>query len=360
MSDFGTYLLYGGVAGVALLLSHQSERTRRPFGLALAVTVLSLLVGLRAYSVGIDTDRYRIAVEYFFETRKPYWEVVFSPGYGYFTTGLLSICNSFTFVLLVQSFLTNALFAARFWDFRESSVTFMMFFFVCSSYFYTFNIMAQYLAVALIFFGTRYLDRHRPALFLLFVAMAVAIHNSAIVALLMLLPTVFFGKSKSVARTFLRICAGCIFTVAVSAAYIYLTNRYYGYISNISGLSLGYMAFAQTMVFVFALSVSNISAYARWHWSHDTSTTYRDSRLFYVIYILAGMAAYLVEPAGRIAYYFLPFGANVYGSIAKRSSVSKNCFFVTLILTIWMVLYVWYSCFLNDAGGIIPYQCVLL
>lgn len=361
MSDPETILFYASVATLSLLLCRFSEKSGKPGGLFLAILVLSLAAGFRDYSVGIDTSRYKNGVEYFFQYGRQYWEVVFSYGYGYFTSFILHIWNNYSFLLFIQALITNGLIIARLWEFRkEASITFMVFVYLCTIYFLTLNIICQYIAVAIVFFSTRYLDRGKYVLFILGVVLATCIHNSAIIALLMLAPSMFRFKGATTGKKFVQTVGCIVFTISVLIACQFLMSRYSGYLGRSEGISLGAMPFAQIGVLVLALLITGYFSNRKGDEGIRNSLNRGapDAVLFYSFSILLTLAAYLVDPAGRISYYFLPYGTLCYGAIAHRSRQSKSCFFVSMGLVVWFLIYVVYTCFLQDSGGIVPYSFI--
>lgn len=395
MSDFATIAFYLCVGTIALLFCRQSERSGSPQGLFLAVLVLTLVSGLRDYSVGIDTFRYKMGIEYFYETGRPYWQVVFSNGYGYFASFFLHIWNNYSFLLFVQALITNGLIAARLWDFRNgASLTFMLFFYICTAYLMTLNIICQWLAVSVVFYSSRFLDKGKILWFIAGVALAICLHNSAVVALLMLLPYIVNFKGASTGRKAAQALACLVFVVATLFGYQYLTTRYSGYLYSSEGISFGFMSLAQALVFVFSFFVAGYfskktlpdkpsAARSLLKGSHDLSGRSEEGQpadvatlcqqanlyeairacaphavFFYVLYILFTLAAYIVDPAGRISYYFLLYGAPCFAVIARRSGVSMSCFFASGLLVLWLLIYAGYSYFLIDGGGVVPYSFI--
>lgn len=358
MSDLQTIALYVLISCFSLVLCRWSERNGNPGGLIAAAIALSCLCGFRDYSVGIDTSRYQIGVNYFFENNEVYWQYSFSYGYGIFSSAILHAWNNYSFLLFVQSLITNLLFLARFWDCRkDASLTFMLFVYLCTCYFHTFNIMCQFLAVAIVFYSTRYLDRGLYIPFVLGVLIAACIHPSAIVSLVMIVPHIVQFRGVTTGKKALRVTGLLILFVCLIFGYRTLIEKYGGYLGNADGVSLGAMSFVQVIILLISLFVSG-------YFSESNGSIFRSSvdkgfkyeLLYYLLYLICAMASYIVDPAGRISYYFLPYAAPVYGVIANKSRISKNCFFVSVCLVVWFSFYAAYSFFLYDGGGIVPYS----
>lgn len=361
MIDIFSVVFYFGIAIFAILFCRFSEKSGKPYGLFISILLLSLAAGLRDYSVGIDTSRYQLGIEYFYNYHKPFWEVSFSYGYGYFASFVLHIWNSFSFFLFVQALITNGLIIFRFWDFRQgASLSYMLFFYTCTMYLATLNIMCQYIAVAIVFFSTRYLDKGRYLLFLFGLLIATSIHNSAIVAVVLLFPYLIKLKGLTVERQIFRVLVSLLLLVGVIAAYRYLIERYASYLEVSSSFSMGSMFVVQGFVFLLAfLVVGYWSKQSRgYEFRNLVKNVAPFAPLFYCVYILSLIAAYIIEPAGRISYYFLPYGALCFGMIAYRSKKSKRCFLVSSVTVLWFIVHAVYTYFILDGGGIIPYKFI--
>lgn len=360
MNELQTIILYVAVCCFSLFLCRWSERNGSPGGLIVAAIVLSCLCGFRDYSVGIDTSRYQIGISYFYENNQVYWQYAFSYGYGVFTSAILHVWNNYSFLLFVQSLITNILISARLWDYRkEASLSYMLFFYLCTCYFHTLNIMCQFLAIAIVFFSTRYLDRGSIILFALGVMLAASIHPSAVASIVMIIPRIIKFKGAATGKKALRVICLLLFLICSLFGYQMLMQRYGGYLGGVDGVSLGIMSFIQIAILLVSLLSSGYFA-----GNDEGSLRLSMSRnspyavLFYALYLICTIASYIVDPVGRISYYFLPFGAPVYGAIAKRSRSSKCCFYVSTCLVLWFIFYVAYSFFFVDGGGILPYSFV--
>ena len=239
-----TIAFYLLVFAGALLLTRRSETTGRPFGLILATALLVLVSGFRAHSVGVDTGFYKIGTDYFFQNGEVYWRYSFAYGYGVFTSAILHVCNDYTVLLFVQAIITHGLIAARFWDFRHgASLTFMMLGYLCTAYLLTLCIICQFVAVAIVFYCSRFLDKGHPLLYLLGVAIAAQLHLSALISIVAVVP--FLVKFRGIsarggASPGSRVCCpGIRLRVCVEPAYwqlLKLQHEHQGLVSGSHGI----------------------------------------------------------------------------------------------------------------------------
>jgi transmembrane protein EpsG len=355
-----TYFFYLAVVLITLLFTWYSEKTGKKRGIIVAVLILVCVSGLRAHTVGIDTMLYKYGVEYFHETGTVSWKYNFSLGYGLFSNVVLTVCEDYSFLLFVEAAITNILIVARFWDFRnQASMTMMMLVYICTTYFMTMNIICQYLAVAVVFYFSRYIDRGKPIPFFIAVVLASCIHLSAAVGILFWAVRLLNFKNVRPARFFAQLLAICLVVLIVFFIAQMFFARYSGYNNSKRASSVGLMVFAQIFVFLFSLLACGYFSKGSRKDKHSIRVIFKEKvpygLLLYSIGILLSAASYVINNAGRIAYYFLIYGPVCFGVMAKGFSKHKSRFFCSLTLFVWFVLYAIYSFFLTDRLGIIPY-----
>ena len=362
MSVFQTGCFYVSVALLSLLFCWQSEKSGRKTGLVLSVGVLSLAAGLRAFSVGVDTLPYLSGVEYFVQYGETHWQYGFSYGYGVFCKAVLYACDDFTFLLFVEALITNGLIAARFWDYRNgSSLTFMMLVYVCTTYLMTLCLTCQFIAVSIVFYCSRFLDNGKVFWYCVGVLFASAIHLSALIAIIPMLVRLLNFKEASAGKAFVQLTALAVFLCLGAYAASLLFERYSSY-ANISRVSsIGFMVFAQAAILFVSLLASGYFAKGD---AEDSTASLRATLKaeapyavpLYLLAIVLSGASYVIDNAGRIAYYFTVFGPVVFGAMAKGASCSKERFLCAFALIVWFVAYGTYVFFLHDSLGIFPYS----
>ena len=332
MTVIQSYLFYGLLALASLLFAWYSERSGKKRGLVLCALLLIAVAGFRAYDVGIDTLPYKNGIEYFFETGRVSWEASFSYGYGLLTSYLLGISN-YTFVLLAQAAITNGLILARFWDFKDTaSLTFMVMVYISTAYFVSFCIICQYVAVALVFYGSRFADKGRPFVYCMFIVAAAALHTSALIAFVDIALRYFRLKGSSPIGLLLRLAAIAVM-VAVQIAVFVTALLVCGYFSGKES----------THSFNLKKELSLGAPYV--------------VRLYSLGLILSA-GSYVIANAGRIAYYFTIYGTVCFGAFAKHSTKSKSRLACSVVLFGWFIAYCIYAVFINGSLGIIPFSFI--
>lgn len=357
-----TIAFYLLVFAGALLLTRRSETTGRPFGLILATALLVLVSGFRAHSVGVDTGFYKIGTDYFFQNGEVYWRYSFAYGYGVFTSAILHVCNDYTVLLFVQAIITHGLIAARFWDFRHgASLTFMMLGYLCTAYLLTLCIICQFVAVAIVFYCSRFLDKGHPLLYLLGVAIAAQLHLSALISIVAVVPFLVKFRGISARRGLLQVLGCAALALGFVFAWNQLTGSYSNYNTSTKASSVGLMVFIQTFVLVGSLLLVGYFKTMTDHYGDIRArlNEFAPHSLFqYVCSLGLSSASYVIGNAGRISYYFMLFGPVVFGAIAKEARTNRPAFICSFLLAVWLVAYLVYVFFMHDALGILAYSFV--
>lgn len=355
MSIAATALFYLMIVCVSSLLAHTSDRSGGKAGLVIATLLLVIVSGFRGYDVGQDTLGYKEGVEYYYLNGTQMWNHTFSDGYGWFTRAILSICNNYTFLLVVQAAITCGLFAVRLWDFRNNcSIGFAMFVYAATEYPLSMCLMCQCLSISMFFFATRYLDRRQPAKFVLILAIAAINHTSALIGIGALALYLFKMKSRTRAQTYGKVIGAVILLVGSAIAVQMLIERYARYSVNES--ELGLMVIAQALVLIGSLLLVGYFSNKNSRLMLASATEY--ALPLYALGIVASASSYVIANAGRIAYYFTVFSPVVFGCLVKNSGKSRPAFVLAVFLVAWLLFYAWYAYIFHTGLGIESYSFV--
>ena len=343
-----TYLVYFVAFSIVLFLAYLAQRNDRKKYLIYAALILSLLAGLRATTVGIDTENYsklfahiadgRLDLAYGLET-----------SFKYICAVLLGIWNNSNFLFTIFALITNILIFVRLWDYRDQiSITWSVAIYLAMFYFMTFNILRQFVAIAIIFYGTRYLARKKYVAFLAFVAIAFLFHKSAILGAGFLLLEIFSWKQLSkIQRKYLRILIAASPVVAIAAAAV-LLSRYVPYISQIT-FNFGAMLFVKVLIFLFTLIVFKHSYTDRTDEEGCMLAEYslKTVRVYYLVGLLVAMLGYVFMFMERIGLYFYVFEIVYVGMFLKSKRV--DFIFKMLIAAFYLLLFA--LTFFGDGQG---------
>ena len=172
---------------------------RDKFGfLMIAVVLLTLVAGLRGENVGIDTRSYISKFECIADGH-PELAYGLETGFKFLIRCLLTIWNNTSFVFTVIAFFTNYLIIKRLWDFRKiASVPCMVLCYYAGFYGFTLNITRQLLAIAVIFYFSRLLEKRKYLSFLLVVILsAIFLHRTSLICVAFIAADLFLWKKLS-------------------------------------------------------------------------------------------------------------------------------------------------------------------
>ena len=329
MTVFTTVIFYCCILVICTLFANIAQKKNNKKMLFPIIIILSLVAGLRHYSVGTDTQAYMLGIENFYKVREVVWPYTsFSTGYGYFTVFIYNIYHNYNFLLVVEAFIINTLIIYRFWDFRQNgSFTFMIFAYLLIVYLRTFNLNVQYLALAVVFYATRFVDENKLIKFLICVTLASLIHKSALIGLIYFVIKWFDFKKMRKIDLLIKVVTVVIGGIFIIYAYNNLYDNYSQYISTKES-SVGLMVFVQLLVYIVTMLLYK-------HKLKDDKS-FKTVSVYYLIGILLSFSSYLIANAGRISYYFMIFEPVFYSMIIKDEKKDK---IFNVILVTWIIVY---------------------
>ncbi len=358
----GTAIIYFVFIVLCCLAAYKAEQTQKIKYAWILAVLLTLLAGLRAYTVGIDTANY---LKQFYFASQGYMNLIYSLELGYevLLYVLSHIFYNPTFFLLMLAGLTNFLIIRRLWDFQPvSSFLLMSMAYVSYYYFLSFNNMRQMLCVAISFFATRYIGTKQRKWALILILLAATLHKSALIVLILLPLTHIRDIKRLVASGRFKYWKYIILSVLI-VAMAFLILRYKHYFLNIQinfGLMLPFkLLFVTAMVYYLRKSPIR------------DDLILQDNRLYLgvkdpaailsaIVYlgILLSMSGYFFIHTERIGWYFLIYEPIYYGLFIKRARGKAKSVFLAIIIL--LLVYAFFSLMRKNAQGQIPYQFFFL
>ena len=164
---------------VALGFAYLANNSNKKAYLFMLVAVLTIMAGFRGVNCGVDTPLYYDNIVKDF----PYSWQFREEGFRLIATYFMENFQNPQLVFIFCAFVTNLLILLRLWDFKDkANFGFMTLLYLLLYFSNSMNIMRQYVAVAIVFYGTRYLNKNK-LLFIPFVTVAFFIHRSSLLAL---------------------------------------------------------------------------------------------------------------------------------------------------------------------------------
>lgn len=174
-----TQIIYIAILALGLWIGYIAEKKDRKAYIYFLILLLTFLAGFRGENCGVDTPSYYDNIVKGF----PYPWMFREEGFRAMAIFFMNRFKNPQLVFISCAFITNYLILKRLWDFRkEASYSFMVLIYVLLYYSNSMNIMRQYVAVALIFYGTRYLKKNK-LFFIPFLMLAFSFHRSSLLAI---------------------------------------------------------------------------------------------------------------------------------------------------------------------------------
>ncbi len=363
---FGAMVLSSAFALLAQLFPRvgviqQGQRLRRAympnrFWLTMAFAVMVALAGARGLC-GTDTASYRlIFADLLKGPNEPLSQRMLEGGeYGFVLINYVAIalsrgCN---FVFVLSMILFGYFFMIGLDEYHETmSVALAVLGLYCVLFFPTLNVMRQMIAVAIAFFGMRFIYERKFAHFLLFVLLARMFHSSALVCL----PIYFVignDKLRPVLRygMYLGIAAMCVsislLTTLLGA--VFADSSYANYIGMASGPMLKLTTPLLRLPFLLPVLLFRKRLIA-----HD-----RRNEMWIVLAITEFLFAQLgsFEPTfARIAFYFRPSWLILLPQLTRAMPTKATQRAMGTYTALNFLLYWYMNSIMKNFGGVLPYD----
>lgn len=348
MFDIQSILIYVGLALVLFFAAKLAEITNSKKAVWFMVALLTLIAGLRAVTVGIDTKTYDAVFSYVASGN-------FKSIYG-MEESFLDICallltiwenNHFLFVGF--AFISHTLCLFRLWKDREY-IAFRWSVFAYYILFFAFSLngMRQFVAMSIVFYATAFVREQKYIRFILMVALASLFHTSALVGMAYLFFEMiflrFFDRKRKMI-TFLLVVVGGIFGFSILSN---LINQYARYFDRQSS-SFGIMTIAKFVLLILSVVIIETSS--------DKKERYRylSVRWNFFVGLLLNSLNYFFLYMGRIGHYFSIFEVVFIGYLFQTKNKTKW----TLLFKFgyaMLLLYYLYNGISSGAQGEMPYR----
>ena len=366
-------LIYFILIPLIWLFSVQAEKHDKFKYLSIVVVILTVIAGFRSESVGIDTTSYIQKMTYI-ANGNPELAFGLEQGFKILVKYLLKISSSYTLFFTLVAAFTNYLIIKRLWDYRYiASVPCMMLCYYAGFYGYTFNIMRQFLAIAIIFYSSKLLDKRKYIPFALIVILcSFFIHQSSIICIGFIATDLFMWKNLSKWQKNLIGMGLIILPIAFCCVASRLFSKYTGYF-EIMSCNIGFMVLAKVLFFVVSLYVSRYILIPKLS-PEQIDSDYQEYRMrkattiYYPIGLLLTAIGYFYPFMDRIGLYYMFFECIYFGMLLKvnlknsvvcinnytQKTVNDNSL-VYLLLILLLVGYNFFTDIFNNAQGIVPY-----
>ena len=348
MIDIQSIIIYLGLAVLGFFLAKFAEITNSKKIVWLIVLALSLIAGLRALSVGIDSKNY---YRWFELIASGNHNQVFGleVSFVYMCNILLSLWNNTNFMFFLFALLSHGLIIFSLWKNREHiSFRWGVFSYYIMFFAMSLNGMRQFVAVAIVIYATNFLKDGKYIRFALMILAATLFHLSAMVGILCILYEIPFLKNYTRKRKIILITmCGIIGSLALFIIG-YLLNNYGGYFDR-QATSVGIMMLVKIFMLILSIVVIGIPV------DKNSRRICGMFAAFYALGIALNSLSYMFMYMGRIGLYFYVFEAFFIGWIFK---VKNYSIWIVLLKLCYGLLMLYFLCDLmvSNRQGELPYR----
>lgn len=321
---------------IAFILSYFAQKYNNRKILFCVFIWLSLCCGLRNEFIGNDTSNY---ITFFYDIK--YFGVFYGSDIGFSILSyiLMYMFNNPYILLLIYSLITNYFIIYRLWDFRnKASFSLMILIYSIIYYPYCFNIVRQFLAIALIFWATKYLEQKNYKKFMLINFIAVTFHTTAIIGLISLLIEEDFvkiiNKYKKHFIIFLLIFSFLILIFFSSNIYKYLS--YFLLINfNLHSMIIFKLFCVLMICFINYYQDKKIEPFYK-----NCIVQLRNNKimLYYFIGLILSLSGMFYDYMNRIGFYFLMFEMPFWGIVIKHHKYKKIYIMLIVFILFFYVM----------------------
>ncbi len=347
-------LFYIALTITIYLLSRRAEKKNDKKYVFFSLLILILVFSLRGRTVGTDLEN----VLTLYEKENFRWT---EWGYG-FLGKTIRLTGSNTLFLFVLSMIIYCPLFLGLWENRDSgSYAVSVLVFMLLFYNSTLNIMRQWVAVSIVFFGLRYLKSGSYLKYLVTNTLAVLFHTSAIICLGYLVFDLILSKRLRLKKTLLAAAFVMVLMVGLMRYFGdffngYLIDRTELYLSEAKG-SVGLFNIAMLLIITAVCCVF-------WHPQFFSKNSELKEQRFIFAFVCT-LCGYLLIWLGyfypnmeRISYYYYVYQIVLIGNLFKRIRLSRQPVLTKRLcqtVVFLPLVYYYVSGLLGNANGVIPY-----
>lgn len=341
---------------ISYLLAYAAQRTKKKIFLVLLIVILTIVAGFRGSTVGIDTHSYYADIQ----ARFPYSWHFREEGFRLVSNSIMDFTNNPQIVFVFCAFVTNLLIILRLWDFREDTrFSFVILLYLLLFYSDSMNIMRQYVAVALMFYGTRYLKKKKLLAFIPFLVIAFFFHRSSLLGVGYIAINLWVSFSKKQKKLF---AIPMILALCGSAAYVamYLRRDIASYFSqSISNINIPfiYRVLIAAFVLYFEKTKKTILI-GRPRKNKVTVERYELDKgitLYYFIGLAFTALSMFYSFVGRTGLFYMMYELVFWGLVTKKTK-SRSVYSILILI---LAVYEFAVLLIRNSVGLFPYYLYL-
>lgn len=321
--------------------------------LVIIILFLSLCAGFRGESVGCDTLGYMYNIE---SCRPGYYGGVIGgmeQGFYLLIKSILLVFDNTQFVLIVIALLINTLIITRLWSLKDKiSFSFAVFCYTALYYLSTYSGIRQWIAVAVVFYASKYVFEQKYGIFTIFVLIASTIHNSALIALIYIPLDMVFWERVPLKYKKIFLISVISSPLLLYGMFVLITKT--GLISQYAHLladdykniNIGFSLFIKLAFIIFVVSLVKEKDYR-------FKDIYFGKKviLFYFVGVVLTFSGYFYYNISRIGWYFMVYEIVFFSMVSK----TKRFGIVLKYAIVLVSLYLFYRNLKGSGASEMPY-----
>lgn len=345
----GSSMFYTIIACLVFMNCIMAEKYNKKLFVWFNILLLTFVAGFRGYSVGSDTYGYTIIF------KNSYAGIEFSkdPMFAHVCRALMTIWNNPTFLFIVFGFIIYALISLRLWEIHglvSFTYAFMMFF--CFYFFQTMNGLRQFVAVAILFWGTRFLVQGKYIKYIITIFLAYVFHITALLGILAFVAELFNWKKLDKKQRRFIVLMIIVGIVSSSYAIQYMTKRtelYMHYFDTVV-MNAGFRLIALVGIFILSLCFFNTKRYILNN-NPEMRPGYfiTATRIYYFLGIALGLVGYFFPFMERLGWCYALFQGVYFGALVKESDQLRRYLLKLPIILILLYVLINYLFFKNGS-----------
>lgn len=331
-SVFDTQLLYLTVIMVSVLLAFFAlkikEKWKAKLIIFLIIFILTFLVGFRGNIVGKDTVAY-IKIFNFVKIGDFKNANVRELGFLYMTYGLFKIFKNYKILFFIYGFIINSLIILRFWELKEiSHFPLMLFIFLSTYYFMTFNIMRQFISVAIIFYASKFIFKKQNIKFFIAIIIAYFFHKTAVLGI-----GIWFLINVLCSKPNIKNIIIIMLAILISFAFgMYFKDTYLNYLNNAGNFKFSKILIVK-LIFTLSFVFYNVKFNYKSILKEKNGINLFNSNwlIYYVGLVLTSLGGFLPY-VDRVGLYFMMYEPAFYTTtlINDRIKIASLLFSVII------------------------------
>ena len=334
---------------IVCLIAIIADQKKSKLAVFLIALLLSLFCGFRGILVGVDTIHYYEFLSYVRESGILFGSDIGFSAISYILMGGLENPHH---ALLIYAFITNFLIVFRLWDFEErASFPLMILIFMVLHYPYTFNIVRQYLAISIIFWGTKYLERSQYSKYIILNIIAATMHTSSLLCFCLLFVSFGYKKQKKKYKILGLVLA--ILFVIIGLVVFETNAAKYGMYFEKTTESIHPMTILKFFCIFIVMWANKIAINSKFSISKsgDYVPMNKEVAFMYQAGLGVSLLGMFYSFMNRIGFYFMMYEMPFWGQAVRAV---KNAWIYKLLITA-ILLYTILMTLLDESSGLMNY-----